>query len=230
MNKELQHTKHSSDEAHGSIASYVIGFILSIIFTIIPYYLVVEKVVTGNALLFAILSIGVLQMVIQLVFFLHLGRGPKPLYNIVFFFATAGVVVVTIGASLFIMNNLYRNMSPKEFVLRQAQEENIGQIEGNETGACKELRKSHIVTINGATATPSTIEARRCDTLSFVSGDDAEREIAFGTHPDDTSYGGLFEITFATGDPETVTLNESGNFVLHDHTNANLRINLFVTD
>src|SRR5690606_8104840 len=131
----------TANEEHGTIKSYVIGFVLSLIFTIIPYHLVANKVLTGNSLLFAILAIAVCQMIIQLVFFLHLGRGPKPFYNVVFFVATGGTIVVVIGASLFIMDNLYRTMSPQEMIVKQSQEENIAQISGKETGACNELRE-----------------------------------------------------------------------------------------
>lgn len=226
----MHHNKQATNEEHGSVASYVIGFILSLLFTFIPYYLVVDKVLTGNALLLAILGIGVIQMIIQLVFFLHLGRGPKPLYNVVFFFATAGVVVVTIGASLFIMNNLYRAMKPEEFVLRQAQEENIAQINGKETGACTELRKNHIIPVGSNLSLPSTVDAKRCDTISFVNEDTVEHEIAFGTHPDDTSYGGLFEVVVRSGRPEIITLNETGNFTIHDHMDTNLTVYLNVSE
>lgn len=229
INKSAHTTTHTHEE-HGSVASYVVGFVLSIIFTIIPYFLVVEKIFTGSTLLAIVLGIGVLQMVIQLVFFLHLGRGPKPLYNVVFFFATAGVVVVTIGASLFIMDNLYRNMTPEEYILRQSQEENIAQIGGKETGACTELKNSQIVTVRADMVTPNIIEAQRCDTLTFVNETDAEHIFKFGTYPENTSYGGLFEILVETDGSEPVTLNEAGQFTLYDEVNPDKVIYLNVAE
>lgn len=207
----------SKHKEHGTTSSYIIGFILSLIFTIIPYHLVVNKVLHGNVLLAVILGIGVLQMAIQLLFFLHLGRGPKPLYNVVFFFATAGVIVITIGASLLIMNNLYRNMSPEETILRLAQEENITQIDGRDTGACKELRAGHIVTISNGQASPAQIQAKRCDILTFINYDEQNREMAFGAHPNHDGYGGMFEVKLDGDHPETITLNQAGEFMFHDH-------------
>jgi cytochrome o ubiquinol oxidase operon protein cyoD len=56
-------------EEHGTTASYVSGFLLSLLFTFIPYYLVIEKKVSGNALLATILGFAVIQMIIQLLFF-----------------------------------------------------------------------------------------------------------------------------------------------------------------
>ena len=212
----------SKRQEHGTTQSYIIGFVLSLIFTIIPYYLVVNKALIGNTLLFTIVGIAILQMFIQIFFFLHLGRGPKPLYNVVFFFATAGIIVVVIGASLFIMNNLYDNMSPKEVVLKQAQDEAISQIGGIETGACQSNKDNHIITISGSKVSPIHVQAQRCDTLTFINTDDSKREIAFGIHPEDMSYGGEDKVTINDGHPEIITLNESGDFVFHDHMDPSL--------
>lgn len=216
MSTESHHNSPSHEE-HGTVASYVIGFILSLIFTIIPYYLVVNKVIAGNALALTILGIAVIQMAIQMLFFLHLGRGPKPLYNVVFFFATGGIIVLTVGASLFIMDNLYRNMSPQEVTTRIAQEENIAQISGQDTGACKVVKENHLVTISEGKPSPLRIEAKRCDSLTFINEDEQKREIIFGSQSDPWSYGGLYEVGVSKGHPETITLNETGEFTYSDN-------------
>ena len=218
-----------SHKDHGTVTSYVVGFVLSLAFTVIPYLLVVNKVLSGNSLLVAVLGVAIVQMFIQIFFFLHLGRGPKPLYNVVFFFATAGLIVIVVGASLFIMQNLYRTMSPKELVVRQAQRENISQINGQATGACNENKQSHLVTISAGVVTPAHIAANRCDTLTFVNYDSKRREIAFGNHPDHTSYGGEDEIILEDSSPETITLNEVGDFSFHDHLEPSTNGTLTVT-
>lgn len=211
-----QQTHLSSDKSHGSVGSYIIGFVLSLIFTVIPYYWVVNKTFAGTALLLAILGIAVLQMFIQLLFFLHLGRGPKPLYNVVFFFATAGIIVITIGASLFIMDNLYRNMTPDEVTLRQAQKEGIAEISHESTGACKENKKNHIVTLKNGMSDPTHVMAKHCDTLTFINGDNHERELIFRTEGGEVSYGGEDSVVLDDGRPETITLNETGIFIFQD--------------
>ncbi len=211
------HTTSKTNSEHGATGSYIIGYILSLIFTLIPYFMVVNKYLEGTALLVTILSIAVLQMIIQLVFFLHLGRGPKPFYNIVFFFATAGVIVITIGASLFIMNNLYRNMSPEEVTQRQAQREGISQVGGKETGACKENKDNHVLIISDGVVSPAFVQAYLCDTLTFINEDALAREIVFGTYPTRESYGGEFEIVLDDARPETITLNQAGDFTFYDY-------------
>ncbi len=222
MSSESHNHKSKPNEEHGTVWSYVIGFILSLIYTIIPYQLVVNKILTGNALLAAILAIAVLQMAIQLLFFLHLGRGPKPLYNIIFFFATAGIIVMTIGASLFIMDNLYRNMLPDEVTIRLAQEENIAQVGGEQTGACTEPGNSHIVTIKYGRASPNYVAAARCDTLTFVNEDDNEHMLGFGTHHAHKTYGGEDGVTVSGGRSETITLNQVGDFSYFDHLDTEM--------
>lgn len=214
---------------HGTTRSYIIGFILSLIFTIIPYHLVVNEVLSGNALLTTILGIAVLQMFIQIFFFLHLGRGPKPFYNVVFFFATAGIIVIVISASLFIMSNLYHNMSPGEVARKKAQDEGIAQIGGADTGACQGNKDNHLVVIQNSLASPAHISAKRCDTLTFLNEDGTKREMVFGPHPNYRNYGGEDKVVLDDGRPETITLNESGSFMFHDHLKPEVAGHLIVT-
>jgi len=209
-------TKTSKD-AHGTLASYIIGFILSLLFTLLPYYMVVNKTMSGNALLAAILGFAVMQMFVQIFFFLHLGRGPKPFYNIVFFFATVGIIIIAVGGSLFIMNNLYANMSPAEVTKKLAQDEGIAQVGSKKTGACQALKTNHVVTITGGEVSPIHTQAKLCDTLTFVDNDNVVREIAFGSHPKHEVYGGVTEEILRKGHPKQLTLNELGDYEFHDH-------------
>lgn len=212
----MKKTRHHRTE-HGTAASYVVGYALSLLLTLIPFYVVVSEKAAGNKLVGIILGFAVAQMFVQIFFFLHLGRGPKPLYNVAFFVATVGIIAITIGGTLFIMNNLYHNMSPKEITLRVAQEENIAQVGGTETGACTENKESHIVTIGAGIVTPAHIQAQRCDTLTFINKDGQQRMMAFGSHPNHDGYGGIYEVVVDAGDSETITLNEPGNYMFHDH-------------
>ncbi len=215
----MSKTSHGQPpEEHGTMSSYIIGFVLSIACTLTAYFLVVGKSLTGNALLLTILSFAVWQMIIQIFFFLHLGRGPKPLYNVVFFIATVGIILVTVFGSIFIMDNLHYNMSPTEVTKKLAQDEGIAQIGGEETGACQELGANHKVTISGGQFSPFQIEAQRCDTLTFINEGEETSQISFGQHPEIVSYAGQ-EATVTDRRPKTLTLNQAGTFIFHDHSN-----------
>ena len=215
-------TDHQSNGEHGTVMSYTIGFILSLVFTVVPYYLVVSKSVSGNALLATILGFAVAQMIIQILFFLHLGRGPKPLYNIAFFVSTVGIILVVVGGSLFIMRHLHYNMAPTEVSRSVAEKEGIYQVEGKKTGACQEIGANHKVIIGNGAISPRQIKTSLCDTLTFISQDDILHEIAFGLHPNHETYAGEGDLHLRTGRNKTITLNQSGTYQFHDHVNPEL--------
>lgn len=207
---------HSTDNEHGKLQSYIVGFLLSLLFTFIPYMLVVNETITGTRLLVTILGFAVVQMLIQVTFFLHLGRGPKPNWNVYFFASTVGIIIMVVAGSVIIMNNLHYNMSPTDKVKKIANDEGIYQVGGKLTGACRELGENHIVTIKNDEVLPLMTIAKKCDTLSIVNNDD-EREIVFGAHPNHDVYAGETELVIRTGRSKTITLSEVGSFQFHDH-------------
>lgn len=206
----------SYKEARSTMWAYVVGFLLSLVFTAIPYYMVVNKTVTGSTLMATILGFAVLQMLVQIFFFLHLGRGPKPLYNVVFFAATVGTILVVVLGSIWIMDHLNYNMASTDVSKYLAEKEGISQIGGEKTGACKGNYKNYKVSIAGGTATPAYIEAKICDTLTFINEDEEVHEISFGTHPQDVNYAGQSELEVRKGRSKTLVLNEAGTYQFHD--------------
>jgi cytochrome o ubiquinol oxidase operon protein cyoD len=208
---------HQTGNEHGAMQSYVIGFLLSLLFTFIPYIMVVNQTFTGTKLLITIVGFALVQLIIQVVFFLHIGRGPKPNWNLYFFVSTIGIVVFVVGGSIFIMNNLHYNMSPSDKLAKIANDEGIYQVGGQETGACQGQHTNHQVTIKNSEVIPLLIEADKCDTLSIINEDDYTREIAFGQHPNHDVYAGETELIIRTGKSKTITLSETGTFKFHDH-------------
>ncbi len=201
----------------GDMKSYVIGFVLSLVFTFIPYYLVVNQTITGTALLAAILGFAVLQMVIQITFFLHLGRGPKPNWNFFFFISTVGIILVVVGGSVMIINNLHYNMAPSDQAKKLIGDEGIYQIGGEKTGACQGQHANHKVTIKNSQVSPLHTIASECDTLTFINEDNQLREMAFGKHPRHDAYAGEAELIVRKGVNKTITLSETGTYKFHDH-------------
>lgn len=217
MIKPLPIKRAPRKDEHGTTKSYIIGFLLSLVFTAIPYYLVVNKTVTGNALLATILSFAVLQMIIQILFFLHLGRGPKPLYNVIFYIGTVGAIVVVVVGSIFIMNHLHYNMIPADKSKMLAEDEGIYQLGGEKTGACRGTHTRHKVTIEDGVVTPAYIEARLCDSLTFINKNSKVREMTFGPHPQHGTYAGESEVSVRKGRGKTIILNQLGTYQFHDH-------------
>jgi len=222
---KTSHTKNS-----GNSRSYIVGFLLSLLFTFIPYKLVVDQTITGTSLLTTILAFAFLQMLVQIVFFLHIGRGPKPRWNLYFFVATFGVILMVVVGSIFIINNLHYNMMPSDQVKKLVNDEGIYQINGEKTGACKGQHNNHQITIKDNIATPQFINAKKCDTLTFINEDNQEREITFGSHPAHAPYAGELELPVKKRRNKTITLSELGLYSFHDHLQPEVMGKFTVTD
>ncbi|MBB6634445.1 cytochrome o ubiquinol oxidase subunit IV [Cohnella thailandensis] len=102
-----QHQTHSHDEheSHGSLKSYVIGFVLSLILTAIPLIFVLNDIVEGTAANVVLLVTAVLQFVVQLFFFMHLKEEKKPRWNLMALILGLVIVLVIVIGSIWIMGN-----------------------------------------------------------------------------------------------------------------------------
>jgi len=85
--------------------SYTIGFVLSIILTIIPIVVVVNDLLSTTATVVTILIMAILQFVVQLVFFMHLKEEGNPRYNLVSLVLGLVIVVTVVVGSIWIMLN-----------------------------------------------------------------------------------------------------------------------------
>ena len=101
-----------SEFGEGSLTTYFVGFVLSLLLTFTAYFLVVDKVFTGGSLDLAIVALGVVQMIVQVIFFLHLGSETKPRWNLFLFIFMLIIIVTVVFGTLWIMNNLNENLMP----------------------------------------------------------------------------------------------------------------------
>lgn len=108
------HDHHDEDDApHGSLYDYVVGFILSVILTAIPFWLVMGKVIDDKGVLTAILlGLGAVQMIVHMVFFLHMSPKSEGGWNLAALLFTLVLVVITMAGSLWVMFHLHSNMMP----------------------------------------------------------------------------------------------------------------------
>jgi len=102
--------------AHGTAKSYTVGFGLSIALTLMAYALVDRNVLAGWDLAMAIVGLALVQLVVQLLFFLHLGQESKPRLNLLTLLFALLVLLIVVLGSLWIMSNLnhYKAMTPAE--------------------------------------------------------------------------------------------------------------------
>ncbi len=214
-------TKRPSE--HVTMTPYVIGFVLSLVFTVVPYYLVVQKSFGARTVLTAIIVFAVLQMAIQLFFFLHLGREKKPHFNSFFLISTLGIIVFVVVGSIWIMNHLHYNMMPMDVTDKISQDEAVHQLGGEQTGTCPAgTGTNYRIMLMDNTATPSHIDAHLCDTLTIVNHDEVARDIEFGVHYKHQTYAGQTGKTIYSGRSMVVRLTELGTHQFHDHMMENV--------
>lgn len=93
-----------------TVSKYVTGFVLSLILTLLAYSMVVGGA-TGSWVLLTLGGLAILQMLVQLMFFLHLGEEAKPRQKLWSFVFMAIVLLILVAGSIWIMYNMNYNMS-----------------------------------------------------------------------------------------------------------------------
>ncbi|MGH8506577.1 MAG: cytochrome o ubiquinol oxidase subunit IV [Stenotrophobium sp.] len=110
---------HGSDHAnvdlpHATLRGYMTGFILSIILTIIPFWLVMGHVFANpNSTIMLVLAFGAVQIVVHMVYFLHMNSSSEGGWNMMALIFTLILVVITLSGSIWIMYHMNANMMPE---------------------------------------------------------------------------------------------------------------------
>ena len=104
---------HDHDVPHFSLKEYGIGFVLSVILTVIPFWLVMSGVL-GDKLVTALVIAGfaVAQVFVHMVFFLHMNTKSQGGWNFLALVFTLIVVGIVLSGSLWVMYHLNHNMMP----------------------------------------------------------------------------------------------------------------------
>ena len=95
-----------------SLKPPLLGFVLSLLLIVAMHRFATMHHLAGTTLTVTIFGFALLQAVVQLLFFLHLGLESKPHWNTISFFFMVLVAVILIGGSLWIVQNLNYNMMP----------------------------------------------------------------------------------------------------------------------
>ncbi|CAJ0993130.1 cytochrome o ubiquinol oxidase subunit IV [Pantoea sp. Nvir] len=102
-------TKHGT--SHGNMKSYIIGFIISVILTIIPFFMVMKKgSISYGITLSVVLVCAIVQILVHLIYFLHLDSKSEDGWNMVAIVFSAIIILIVVVGSLWIMWNLNYNM------------------------------------------------------------------------------------------------------------------------
>lgn len=100
--------------------SYITGFVLSVALTLMAPALLwmhassQHQFPTHYGLYAGFTALAIAQLFVQLYFFLHVGREPKPRWNLIALIFALTVVAILVGGTLWIMNNLHHEQMTAE--------------------------------------------------------------------------------------------------------------------
>ncbi|MGH8159894.1 MAG: cytochrome o ubiquinol oxidase subunit IV [Rhodanobacter sp.] len=107
-----------SQHAHGSFGSYVIGYIAAMLLTIAAFVVARSTDMAPFSIEAALAVLAIAQMLVHLIFFLHINTAPAQKTNVMAFAATMLIIAIVIIGSMWIMAHLNHNMVPMNQVMQ----------------------------------------------------------------------------------------------------------------
>jgi cytochrome o ubiquinol oxidase subunit IV len=106
------HDEHDDIGYHATAKGYLTGFVLSVILTAIPFWLVMAKVLPASATVPIILGLAGVQVLVHMVCFLHMNAKVEGGWSLLALLFTAIVVVIMLAGSIWVMYHMNTNMMP----------------------------------------------------------------------------------------------------------------------
>ena len=103
----------TSHSVHGTFGSYLTGFILSVVLTAIPFWLVMGNVLNDRTMTsIVIMAFAAVQIVVHMICFLHMNTKSEGGWTFIALVFTLTLVVVTLVGSIWVMYHMDNNMMP----------------------------------------------------------------------------------------------------------------------
>ena len=105
---------HDHDESgHGTLKGYLTGFILSVVLTAIPFWLVMGHVFENSQLTaILVMALGAVQIVVHMVYFLHMNTKSEGGWTVLALIFTMVILVIVLAGSMWVMYHMNTNMMP----------------------------------------------------------------------------------------------------------------------
>ncbi|WP_297896017.1 cytochrome o ubiquinol oxidase subunit IV [Shewanella sp.] len=94
---------HGTDDLAASIKSYLVGFVLSVVLTAIPFWAVMTHHFEHSTTLAIVIVTALVQILVHLKYFLHLDFSKEGKINTFSFLFTALIIVMVVGLSVWII-------------------------------------------------------------------------------------------------------------------------------
>ena len=106
------HHDHDDIGYHATVKGYLTGFVLSVILTAIPFWLVMAKVLPPSTTIPVILGFAGVQVIVHMVYFLHMNTKVEGGWSFLAMLFTVIVVVIMLAGSIWVMYHMNTNMMP----------------------------------------------------------------------------------------------------------------------
>jgi|UniRef100_UPI0035CB8C60 cytochrome o ubiquinol oxidase operon protein cyoD len=106
------HEAHHDDAPHGSLRDYIIGFVLSVILTAIPFALVMTGMLDHTWTAILVLGSALIQVFVHMIYFLHMNTSNEGGWSFLALLFTLIVIVITLSGSIWVMYHMNANMMP----------------------------------------------------------------------------------------------------------------------
>ncbi|MDR3099188.1 MAG: cytochrome o ubiquinol oxidase subunit IV [Paraburkholderia sp.] len=103
------HSIHE-EESHGSFGGYLAGFVLAVVLTAASFWLVLHGGFSRETALLGLAALAVVQILVHLVFFLHMNSSSSQRWNVTAFAYTVLTVLIVVGGTVWVMHNVGMNM------------------------------------------------------------------------------------------------------------------------
>jgi cytochrome o ubiquinol oxidase operon protein cyoD len=103
---------HGRTAGHGSRKDYLIGFVLAAVLTAVPFWLVMNHLLSPAATAGVVMALAAVQVVVHMIYFLHMNSRSEGGWTLLAMLFTVVLVVIVLSGSLWVMYNLDTNMMP----------------------------------------------------------------------------------------------------------------------
>ncbi|MGD6083841.1 cytochrome o ubiquinol oxidase subunit IV [Xanthomonas citri pv. citri] len=105
------HTDTAADAHAGGLKSYyLIGFVMAVILTVIPFAMVMSGAFSKGVTIVVISVMAAVQMLVHMVYFLHMDRTPEQRSNVQVGLFSLLIIGIVIVGSLWVLHNMNVNM------------------------------------------------------------------------------------------------------------------------
>lgn len=107
------HGEHGSPVPHSTLKGYATGFVLAVILTAIPFWLVMTGVIKSSGTMgLVLLALAAVQVVVHMIYFLHMNSKVEQGWSLLAMVFTLMLVVIMLSGSIWVMYHMNQNMMP----------------------------------------------------------------------------------------------------------------------